>query len=141
MKDEFVCTNEIFLIFKFLVRWRPKFSTSIYASLRENSILHLLLFFFHFEDEFFIRKILIYWILLHNWNFFLIFQLFLPSQMNSLFKCRIVWNKIQFFIYSFSSFYVKDKFFIRKILIFSTVQWYEILHIFILANTDYLWYN
>ena len=58
VKDEFVCTNEIFHIFQFLVQMRPKFSISICDSLKENSILHLLLFFFYSQHEFFIRKIL-----------------------------------------------------------------------------------
>ena len=59
LKAEFVCTNEIFLIFHFLVRFRHKFSIWIYDSLKENSILHLLIFFFYSQHEFLKRKILI----------------------------------------------------------------------------------
>ena len=78
--------------------------------------MHLIVFFRHQENFNLLNSVA-------QLKFLLIFQLFLPSQINSLFKCRIVWNKIQFFISSFSSFYVNDKFFIRKILIFSTIQW------------------
>ena len=60
VKDKIVCTNEIFHIFHFLVQLTPKFSISICDSLKENSILHRLLFFFYFDDELFIRKIFIF---------------------------------------------------------------------------------
>ena len=105
VKDEFVFTNEIFLIFQFLVQLRPKFSIAIRDSLKENSILHLLLFFFYSQHEFFIRKILnlsklnssarmkfsLFFIFLCNWD------------PNSRSQFVTVWKRIQFCIFSFSS--------------------------------------
>ena len=71
MKGEFVCMNEIFLIFQFLLPLGPKFLFWVCDSLKENSIFHRFFFFFYFENEFFIRKILIYvrWICVHELNF------------------------------------------------------------------------
>ena len=105
VKDKFVWTNEIFLIFQFLVRLRPKFSIWICDSLKENSILHLLLVFFYSEDELLIRKIFIFsklnssaWI-----QFSLFFSFFYGWDPNSRSEFVTVWKRIQFCISSFSS--------------------------------------
>ena len=58
VKDEFVCTIGIFLIFQFRVQLRSKLSIWICDSLKQNSILHLPLFFY-FYDEFIITKVFI----------------------------------------------------------------------------------
>ena len=59
VKPKFVWMNEIFQPFQFLLPFTRKFSISICDPSKENSILHLYLFFFHFRDEFSIRKIFI----------------------------------------------------------------------------------
>ena len=59
VKVEFVSTNEIFLLLPFLVQFSRTFSISINDSLKENSILHLLLVFYS-QNELLIRKILIF---------------------------------------------------------------------------------
>ena len=105
LKAEFVCTNEIFLIFQFLLPVRHKFSISISNSLKENSILHLFLPFFYFDDEFFLRKIWIFWKLNSSASiqFSLFFSFFCGSDRNSRSEFATVWNIIQFCISSFSS--------------------------------------
>ena len=105
VKDEFVCTNEIFHIFQFLVQMRPKFSISICDSLKENSILHLLLFFFYSQHEFFIRKILNLSKLNSSarMKFSLFFSFLCSSDPNSGSEFQTVWKRIQFYISPFSS--------------------------------------
>ena len=105
LKDEFVCTNEIFLIFQLLVRLTHKFSISICDSLKENSILHVFVFFFYSQHEFFIRKIFIFWKLNSSASiqFSLSFRLLCGSDRNSRSEFVTVWKIIQFCISSFSS--------------------------------------
>ena len=130
MNAEFVCMNEIFLIFQFLLQLRPKFSIYISESLKENSILHLLLFFFHSEDGLLIRKLLISWKLNSSaWiKLFLIFQFLQPfrhklsiSICDSLKENSIV-HLLLFFFYS------EDELLIWKIFLFSELNssaWFQ----------------
>ena len=105
VKDEFVCTNEIFLIFQFLVQLRPKFSISICDCLKQNSILHLLIFFFYSQHEFFIRKVFIFSKLNSSASiqFSLFFSFLCSWDPNSRSQFVTVWKRIQFCISSFSS--------------------------------------
>ena len=105
VKDEFVCTNKIFLIFQFLAHLRPKFSISICDSLKQNSILHLLIFFFYSQHEFFIRKVFIFSKLNSSarMKFSLFFTFLCRWDTNSRSEFQTVWKKIQFCISSFSS--------------------------------------
>ena len=105
LKAKLVCTNEIFLIFQLLVQLRPIFSISICDSLKENSILHLLLFLFYSQHEFFIRKILILWKMNSSARMkFSLFLSFLCSwDPNSQSQFLTVWKRIQFYISSFPS--------------------------------------
>ena len=95
--------NEVFLIFQFLVLFRQKFSITISDSLKENSILHLLLFFFYFKHEFFIRKILILWKMNSSarMKFSLFFSFFCSWDTNSRSQFLTAWKRIQFCISSF----------------------------------------
>ena len=112
MKGEFVCKNEIFLIFQFLLPFRRKFSIWICGAVKDNYILHLLLFFFYFDNEFFIRKILILWKVNSSarMNFFLFFSFFCHSDLNSPSELVTVWKRIQFNICSISSSTLKMNF-------------------------------
>ena len=105
LKAEFFCANEIFLVFQFLVQFKPKFSVSICATLKENSILHLLLFFFYFDQELFIRKIFIFSKLNPSapMKFSLFFSFLCGWDTNSPSELVTVWKRIQFCISSFSS--------------------------------------
>ena len=105
MIDKFVCTNEIFLIFQCLVRLRHKFSIWITDSLKENSIVHLLLSFFYFDHDFFIRKIFIFWKLNSSAStqFSLFFSVLCGWDTNSRSELLTVWKRIQLCISSFAS--------------------------------------
>ena len=105
MRGQFVCRNYIFLIFQFLLPFTPKLSIWICDRLKANGILHLLLFFFPFQDQFFSRKIFI----LSKGNssaeikFSLFFSFFGVWDPNSRFEFVTVWNRIQFCISSLCS--------------------------------------
>ena len=59
------------------MRLTQKFSIWIYDSWKENSILHLLLSFIYFEDEFFLRKIFTLWNMISSaWTKFSLFFIF-----------------------------------------------------------------
>ena len=85
------------------MRLRSKFAIWICDSLKENSILHHLLFFIYFEDEFCLRKILILWKLNSSarMKFSLFFSFLCSSDQNSRFQFVPVWKRIPFCISSF----------------------------------------
>ena len=116
VKAEFDCTNEIFLIFQLLVQLRPKFSISISDSLKENSILHLLISLIFFDDEFFTRESFIF-IKLNSsarMKFSLFFSYRRSWDQNSRSQFVTVWKRIQFCICSFSSSTLNTKFSHKK---------------------------
>ena len=127
MKDEFICTNEIFLIFQLLVQLRHKFSISISDSLKENSILHLLLSLFFFDDEFFTREIFIFSKPNSSARMkFSLFSSYLCSwDTNSRSQFVTVWKRIQFCISNLSSSTLRKNFSLEK---FSLSQSWIRLH-------------
>ena len=105
LQAQFVCTNEIFLIFQLPAQLRHKFSISISDSLKENSILHLLGSLIFFDDEFFTRESFIFFKLNSSarMKFSLFFSYRRSWDQNSRSQFVKVWKKIQFCICSFSS--------------------------------------
>ena len=112
MRGQFVCRNYIFLIFQFFLPFKPKFFIWICVRLKENWILHLLLSFFHFEGEFFIRKVF----MLSKGNssaeikFSSFFSFWCDWDPNSLSEFMTVWKRIKFCIFFFSSSTLRTKF-------------------------------
>ena len=112
VKGEFVYINWILLIYPFPLRLTHKFSIWIYDSLKENSILHFLLFFFYSEDEILIRKILILWKVnsFARMKFSLFFSFLRSWVANSPSEFVTVWKRIKFCISSFTSSTLKTNF-------------------------------
>ena len=98
------------------MRLRPKFSISICDSLKENSILHLLLSLFYFHDEFFTRKIFIFSKLNSSarMKFSIFFSFFCRWDPNSRSQFVTVWKRIQLCICSFPSSTLSTNFSLEK---------------------------
>ena len=103
-KTDFVSTNRTLRGFhSFPLAHTQILSISISDSSKANTVLHLHLFFFHSQDEFFIRKIFI----LSKLNsssrikFCLFFSFFRRSDPNSASEFVTVWKRIQFCVSSF----------------------------------------